>query len=127
MRGRRTPSIRPSCAGTTDSSHGLPSDEHVNALPGGRTSVHDEVALAEQWLRTSLAAIRSSQANPHPRSAIARGQVFQDDRTGWRVRMLTLYLERGNAIPQPARRKEMSVSPRCGRVERQGGSDPIRR
>lgn len=74
----------------------------------GRTSMNDEVALAERALRTSLAAAEAwipiLQANPDPRPAIARGQVFKDDRTGWRVGTLTLYLERGNSMPQPARR-----------------------
>jgi hypothetical protein len=74
----------------------------------GRASVPAEVAVAERGLRMSLGAAEAwlpiLRANPDPRPAVARGQVFRDQRTGWRVGTVTLYLEPGEAAPQQARR-----------------------
>ncbi|MCB4823140.1 hypothetical protein [Roseicella aerolata] len=74
----------------------------------GRTSVPGEIAVAEHGIRMSLAASAAwlpiLQANPDPRPALARGQVFRDERTGWRAGTITLYLEPGSSVPGPPRR-----------------------
>ena len=74
----------------------------------GRASVPGEVAVAERGIRMSLAASEAwlpiLRANPDPRPALARGQVFRDERTGWRAVTVTLYLEPGEAALAPPRR-----------------------
>lgn len=74
----------------------------------GRASVPGEVAVAERGIRMSLAASEAwlpiLRANPDPRPALARGQAFRDERTGWRAGTVTLYLEPGEAAPAPLRR-----------------------
>jgi hypothetical protein len=74
----------------------------------GRASVPAEVTVAERGLRMSLGAAEAwlpiLRANPDPRPLVARGRVFRDERTGWRVGTVTLYLEPGDAAPQQARR-----------------------
>ena len=74
----------------------------------GRASVPAEVIVAEQGLRLSLGAAQAwlpiLRANPDPRPAVARGQVFRDERTGWKVGTVTLYLESGDAAPRQARK-----------------------
>lgn len=74
----------------------------------GRTSVPGEVAVAERGIRMSLAAAEAwlpiLRANPDPRPALARGQAFRDERTGWRAGTITLYLEPSEAAPAPPRR-----------------------
>lgn len=74
----------------------------------GRASVPSEIAFAERAIRMSLAAseawIPILRANPDPRPAIARGEVFRDVRTGWPAATITLYLEPGIVLPEAARR-----------------------
>ena len=69
----------------------------------GRASVPGEVAVAEHRIRMSLSAsaawIPILQANPDPRPALARGQAFRDERTGWRAGTITVYLEPGDPAP----------------------------
>ncbi|MBX9701729.1 MAG: hypothetical protein K2X74_20005 [Acetobacteraceae bacterium] len=74
----------------------------------GRASVPVEVEVAERGIRMSLAASEAwlpiLLANPDPRPALARGQVFRDERTGWRAGTITLYLEPGQPTPAAPRR-----------------------
>jgi hypothetical protein len=74
----------------------------------GRASVPAEVAVVERGLRMSLGAAEAwvpiLKANPDPRPAVALGRVFRDERTGWRVGTVTLYLEPRDAAPQQAQR-----------------------
>lgn len=74
----------------------------------GRTSLPAEVVVAEHRIQMSLAAsaawIPILQANPDPRPALARGQTFRDERTGWRAGTVTLYLEPSEPVvgaPRP--------------------------
>jgi hypothetical protein len=80
----------------------------VGGWLAGRASVPAEVALAERSLRMSLGAAEAwlpiLRANPDPRPAVARGQVFRDERTGWRAGTVTLYLQPDDAAPQQAGR-----------------------
>jgi len=74
----------------------------------GRASVPAEVEVAERGIRMSLAASEAwlpiLLANPDPRPALARGQAFRDERTGWRAGTITLYLEPGQPTPEAPRR-----------------------
>lgn len=74
----------------------------------GRASVPAEVVVAERGLRMSLGAAEAwlpiLRANPDPRPLVAAGRVARDERTGWRVGTVTLYLEPGEAPPRQAGR-----------------------
>jgi hypothetical protein len=74
----------------------------------GRAAMSAEVVVAERGLRMSLGGAEAwlpiLQANPDPRPAVARGQVFRDERTRLRAGTITLYLEPGDGGMQQTRR-----------------------
>lgn len=70
----------------------------------GRASVPSEVAVAERDLRLSLGAAQAwlpiLRANPDPRPLLAAGRLGRDERSGWRVGTVTLYLEPEGGTPR---------------------------